>query len=357
MSEEIRFFLPGPTYVLEDVRQAMTRPSIAHRGSEFKTLYASFCERLPAVFKTSGAVMAMTSSGSLAWDVIIASTIEKNVLCLTNGAFSERFHAVCHAWGKSVDELSAPWGRPIDPDQVRAALRRKSYEAVTLAHSETSTGVLNPLEEIAGVIREESDALICVDAISSLAGAEVHTEAWGIDYLFTASQKALALPPGLCLITASRRALAKAETIPHRGYYTDLLRYLAKHEAQGTISTPALPQLWALDKQLDVILEEGMENRWRRHSALRARTEQWAASRGFTYASSPDGASPTVSCLRPPEGVGAPDLVKSLAAVGFTVGPGYGQFKPTTFRIGHMGQVQLSDLEALFDAIDELVAA
>ena len=357
MSEEIRFFLPGPTYVLKDIRQAMTRPSIAHRGAEFKTLYASLCERLPTVFKTSGPVMAMTSSGSLAWDVVICSTIEKNVLCLTNGAFSERFHAVCNAWGKNVDEVSAPWGRPIDPDQVRTALRRKSYEAVTLAHSETSTGVLNPLKEIAAVIREESDALICVDAISSLAGAEVQTEAWGIDYLFTASQKALALPPGLCLITASPRALAKAQKIAHRGYYTDLLRYLAKHEAQGTISTPALPQLWALDKQLDVILEEGMENRWQRHSALRARTERWAASRGFTYASSPDGASPTVSCLRPPEGVDAPTLVKALAAEDFTVGPGYGQFKPTTLRIGHMGQVQLSDLEALFDAIDDLVAA
>ena len=356
MTEEIRFFLPGPTYVLKDVRQAMTQDLFGHRGPEFKALYGSLRERLPSVFKTSDEVVTLTSSGSLAWDVAVSSTIESDVLCLTNGAFSERFLTVCKAWGKNADVVSAPWGRPIDPDHVREALKRKSYEAVTLAHNETSTGILNPLKEIADVIREQSDALIYVDAVSSLAGAEVQTQAWGIDYLFTASQKALAVPPGLCLVTASQKALDKAERISHRGYYTDLLRYLEKHAGNGTITTPARPQLWALDKQLDVILDEGLEARWQRHLDLRLRTEQWAAKSGFTYASSPDGASPTVSCLRPPAGIDAPDLVKSLAAEGFTVGGGYGKFKPTTFRIGHMGQVQLSDLETLFDAIDTLVA-
>ena len=355
MTEEIRFFLPGPTYVLEDVRRAMTPCPIAHRSPEFKALYRSLQGRLNEVFKTTNPVYLLSSSSSLAWDVAVASTIERNVLCLTNGSFSERFRAVCRAWGKDVDEVSAPWGRPIDPDRVRDALRRKSYEAVTLAHSETATGVLNPLKEIADVIHEESDALICVDAVSSVAGAEVQTEAWGIDYLFAGSQKALAVPPGLCLLTASQKALDKAATVADRGYYTDLLHYHEKHLGTGTISTPAEPQIWALDKQLDIVLEEGMEARWRRHLELRAQTEAWAEANGFTYASTPDGASPTVSCLRPPAGVDAPTLVSALASRGFTVGPGYGKFKPDTFRIGHMGQVQAQDLEALFHAIDDIV--
>ncbi|MCG8459781.1 MAG: alanine--glyoxylate aminotransferase family protein, partial [Holophagales bacterium] len=333
MTEDIRYFLPGPTYVREDVRAAMTGHPIGHRGPDFKQLYADVRARLPEIFRTSGEVMLLTSSGSLAWDVAVASTIRSDVLCLTNGAFSERFLTVCKAWGKKADQVSAPWGHPIDPEQVRQALRRKKYEAVTLAHNETSTGVLSDLEAIARVVREESEALVYVDAVSSLAGAPVETEAWGIDFLFTSSQKALALPPGLCLITVSERALAKAEEIEHRGYYTDLVRYYEKHSGGGTITTPAIPQIWALQKQLDVLEAEGLEARWQRHAKLRARTEDWAAERGFTYASAPEGASPTVSCLKPPAGtVAAPDLVKALAAEGITVGGGYGAWKPETFR-------------------------
>ncbi|MEM6795107.1 MAG: alanine--glyoxylate aminotransferase family protein [Acidobacteriota bacterium] len=358
MSESIRFFLPGPTYVAEEVREAMTQHPIGHRGPEFKAVHADVRARLPAVFGTSGEVMVVTSSGSLAWDIVVRSTIRSSVLCLTNGAFSERFKTVCDAWGKKVDQVTAPWGQPIDPDLVRQALRRRNdYEAVTLAHNETSTGVLNPLAEIAQVVREESDALVYVDAVSSLAGAEVQTEKWGVDYLFTSSHKALAVPPGLCFITASERALAKAEEIEHRGYYTDLKRYHAKHLTGGTITTPAIPQIWALQKQLDRMEKEGgMEARWQRHLELRARTERWAADNGYTYASTPDGASPTVSCLKPPSGsMAAPDLVAALREEkGIIVGGGYGVWKPETFRIGHMGEVQVSDLEALFETIAEL---
>lgn len=357
MTEDIRFFLPGPTYVLRDVRAAMTQDLMGHRGPEFKALYADVRGRLPSLFRTSGEVMVLTSSGSLAWDVAVASTIRSDVLCLTNGAFSERFEKVCKAHGKNVDTVSAPWGRPIDPQQVRAALRAKSYEAVTLAHNETSTGVLNDLETIARIVREESDALVYVDAVSSLAGARVETEQWGIDYLFTGSQKSLAVPPGLCLVTVSERALAKARQIEHRGYYTDLVNYYDKHCGGATTTTPAIPQIWALQAQLGVIEAEGLEARWQRHLDLRARTEEWAAAHGFEYASVPEGASPTVSCLQPPAGgPSAPELVKALAAEGITVGGGYGAWKPSSFRIGHMGEVRMEHLENLFQAIESIVA-
>lgn len=353
--DAIRFFLPGPTYVREDVRAVMTGHPIGHRGPEFAALYADVRGRLPAIFRTSGEVLLLTASGSLAWDVAVASTIEDDVLCLTNGAFSERFLTVCRAWGKDADQLSFLWGEPIDADLLRKALRRKKYEAVTLAHNETSTGTLSDLEAIARVVREESDALVYVDAVSSLAGTAVETEAWGVDYLFTGSQKALALPPGLCFVTVSERALEKTDTIPHRGYYTDLRRYYDKHLSGGTITTPAIPQIWALQKQLEVLEAEGMEARWARHDELRAHTERWAAENGFEYASVPAGASPTVSCLRPPEGVAAPELVAALAERGLTVGGGYGRWKPETFRIGHMGEVREEHLDVLFDAVEDVL--
>lgn len=355
MTEDIRFFLPGPTYVREDVRAAMTQHPIGHRGGPFKALYADVRSRLPAIFRTSGEVMLLTSSGSLAWDVAVTSTLNESVLCCTNGAFSQRFLTVCKAWGKDADQLDFPYGSPVDPDLLRDALRRKKYEAVTLAHNETSTGTLSDLETIAKVVREESDAMIYVDAVSSLAGCEVETEAWGIDYLFTGSQKALALPPGLCLITVSERALEKARTVENRGYYTDLVRYYDKHSSGGTITTPAIPQIWALQVQLGVMEAETMEARWQRHHGMRAKTEAWAADNGFTYLNKPEGASPTVSCLQPPEGVEAPALAAALAERGIVVGGGYGPLKPRTFRIGHMGEVREEHLDVLFAAIEEIV--
>jgi aspartate aminotransferase-like enzyme len=356
VSEEIRYFLPGPTYVSKAVREAMTQPLCGHRSPEFKEVYRRITGQLPALFRTSRDVLVVTSSGSLVWDMAIVSGVRSSLLNLTNGAFSERFHTAAKAWGKEADQISVPWGQPIDPELVRHALRRKSYEAVTLVHNETSTGVLNPVAEIAQVVREESDALVFVDAVSSLAGARLETDAWGLDLVFTGSQKALALPPGLALVTLSERFCERAEKIPHRGFYTDLLQYLKKHRDGVTVTTPAIPQLWALEVQLKVIEAEGLESRWKRHLNLRQRTESWAAASGFTYASNPRGASPTVSCLRPPQGTDAPALVGALKDRGFTLGGGYGKWKPTTFRLGHMGEVQLSDLERLLAAIDLAVA-
>src|SRR6202035_159830 len=249
-----------------------------------------------------------------------------------------------------------PWGQPVDPDLVRSALRRKRYEAVTLVHNETSTGVMNPLADVARAIREESDALILVDSVSSLGGAPVETDAWGLDVVLAGTQKAIALPPGLTLFTLSERAGQQAARVPHRGFYTDLLRYRDKHREGGFITTRAIPLLYALDPQLDRILAEAMEARWARHARLLRRTEQWAAETGCAYSSSPAARSLTVSCLKPPEGVSAPAIVKGLADRGFTVGGGYGDWKPSTFRIGHMGEVRESDLEGLLAALDQVLA-
>lgn len=355
--EEINYFLPGPTYVLEEVRQAMTRPLMGHRSAGFKEIFARVTSGLPAVFGTSREVLIQTSSGSLIWDMAVVSGVRQNILHLTNGAFSERFQTSSKAWGKQADQVSVPWGEPMDPDLVREALRRKQYEAVTLAHNETSTGVLNPLAEIAAVVREESDALVFVDGVSSVGGARVESEAWGIDLLFTGSHKALACPPGLAMVTLSERFVERAEKNEHRGYYTDLLRNLKKHRDGATVTTPAMPQYFALEAQLERLAAEGIGARCDRHLKLRARTEAWAGANDFTYASAPAGASPTVSCLRPPAGVDPRVLVQRMIARGFTLGGGYGAWKPDTFRIGHMGEVQLSDLNRLLAAIDEEIAS
>ncbi len=355
MSEQIRYFVPGPTHVVREVLEAQVRPMIGHRTPEFKALYASLQPRLQQVFRTTGEVLLATSSSTMVMESAAISTVAKDVLNLTCGAFSERWHEIFLSVGREADQVAAPWGQAVDPDLVRRALRGKRYEAVTVTHNETSTGVLSPLAEIAAVVREESDALVLVDAVSSLGGARLEADEWGLDLVIAGTQKALAVPPGLVCFTLSERAAERAAALPLRGYYTDLLRYRDKHRAGGTITTPAVATVAALDRQLDRILEEGMEDRWRRHLDMRATTAAWAADRGFEFPAPEPARSPTVSCLRPPEGVGAPELVAGLAERGFTVGGGYGSWKPETFRIGHMGEVRPADLNALLTTIDTLV--
>jgi aspartate aminotransferase-like enzyme len=354
--EKIQFFLPGPTYVPEDARQAMAAPVVGHRSAGFRSFYQSIAGRLPAVLRTAGEVLTATGSSTLIMESAVISTAAASVLSLTNGAFSERWHAISRGAGKAADRLSAPWGEAIDPDLVRGALRRKGYDAVTVVHNETSTGVMNPLAEIARAVREESDALVLVDAVSSLGGAPVETDAWGLDVVLAGTQKALALPPGLVVFTLSDRAALRAAKVERRGFYTDLLRYRDKHREGGAITTPAVSLFYALDRQLERILAEGMEARWARHERLYRRTAEWAAARGFAYAAAAGAHSWTVSCLRPPAGLDPQALVKQLGGRGWTVGGGYGDWKPTTFRIGHMGEVREDDLAALLAEIDQLDA-
>jgi aspartate aminotransferase-like enzyme len=354
-NETIKFFLPGPTYVPEDVRQAMTKPMVGHRSAGFKDFYLTIAERLPKVLRTSGDAMVATGSSTLVMESAVISCAASDVLNLTNGAFSDRWHSISKAVGKAADKVSFPWGEAVDPDVVRAALRRKKYDAVTVVHNETSTGVMSPLAEIARVVREESDALLLVDTVSSLGGAPVESDAWGLDVVLAGTQKALALPPGLTVFTLSDRAVERASKVPHRGFYSDLLRYLEKHREGGFITTPGISLLYALDVQLDRILAEGMEARWARHERLYRRTAEWAASRGCVYATAENARSVTVSCLKPPAGVDPQAIVKGLAQRGITIGGGYGDWKPTTFRIGHMGEVRERDLEALLAEIDAIL--
>jgi aspartate aminotransferase-like enzyme len=353
--ESIRFFLPGPAYVLEEVRQALTGAVVSHRSPAFRQVYERLAGALPRIFRTRGEVYIATGSSTLIMESAVVSTVRERVLNLTNGAFSERWHEICRSLGKEADRLAVPWGEAVDPELLRQALRRKQVEAVTVVHNETSTGVVNDLAEIARVVHEESDALLLVDAVSSLGGAPFETEAWQADVVLAGTQKAFALPPGLTLFTVSDRAAKQASGIAHRGFYTDLLRYRDQHRKGGTITTPAIPLFWALDLQVRRMLAEGVEARWARHRQLRDRVLGWAEGAGFGIAAAPGCRSWTVSCLRPPPGLASPELVRALAAEGMTVASGYGPWKAETFRIGHMGEVRMADVEALLITLDRLV--
>ncbi|MEM7483419.1 MAG: alanine--glyoxylate aminotransferase family protein [Acidobacteriota bacterium] len=364
--EPIRFFLPGPAYVPEASRRAMTEPVVAHRSPEFLDVLDAVVAGLKEVFRTSGDVVVATGSATLMMQSAIASTVERRVLHLTAGAFSERWLAISRSLGKEADQVSVPWGQAVDPDLLRQALRRGGagdrYDAVALVHNETSTAVMHPLPELAQVIREESDALVLVDTVSSLAGAPVEFDAWGLDVAVTASQKALATPPGLAPTAVSRRALERSRRMNGRGFYTDLVRYVEKQRGDGTsrggtITTAAMAQVHALAHQLQRIRHEGLEARWQRHRRTSEGTVRWAEESGFEVAAEAGARSWTVTCLRPPAGREPATLRQRLAAGGWTVAGGYGDWKDTTFRIGHMGEVRESDLDPLRAAIEDILAA
>ena len=350
-SNPIRSFLPGPVWVDKEVRQALSEPVINHRSSEFGECYQEVTEGLKALFRTEREVMVITGSATLAMEAMVRSSVKGRVLNLTNGAFSERFYEIAELNGIEAETLAFPWGEAVDPDRVTQKLRQGNFDAVTLAHCETSTGVLNPVRDVARAVRAESDALVLVDAVSSLGGAPLEMDTWGLDCVVTGAQKAMALPPGLAFVSFSTRAEKRMEQVPRRGFYTDLLRYIKKHREGGTITTAAVSLFWALRFQIRRILEQGVEQRWKEHQSLQDQVIRWAPTEGLKIMAPRDHRSPTVSCLGTPEGLSASKLVQELGERGWTLGSGYGSWKSHTFRIGHMAAIQPSDLKALLAEI------
>lgn len=352
-----RFFLPGPTDVYPEVLAAMQRPMIGHRSGAMEDLLNGMAPKLGAVCRTSRPVLIGTTAATGFMEMAVRNGVRRRALSLVNGAFSERFANLVTAAGKECVRLDVPPGSAVEPDLLRDALRRTPVDAVTMVHSETSTGVLQDVEALAAVVREFDDVFVLVDAVTSLAGSPVEPERWGLDFTFTGSQKALALPPGLALGVASERMVDRAKSLPDRGLYFDLPSFeKAQSKGQPTV-TPAISLLFALQVQLERIEREGgVEARWRRHDAMRRCVETWAAARHIDFLAREDRRSWTVSCLKLPEGRVSKTIVGALKAEGWTIGSGYGALKDSTIRIGHMGDHTVAELDQLLPLIDRALA-
>lgn len=337
-----RFFLPGPTEVRPEVLAAMTRPMIAHRGKAFEQLFARLQDGLRAVFRTSRPVFVSTSSATGLMEASVRCAPPGRILALVNGAFSARYAHIAAACGRETDVLEVPWGAVPSLDAVERRLAAARYAAVTVVHSETSTGALTDVRAVTALAHRYG-ALCLVDSVSGVAGAPLEFDAWELDFALTGSQKALALPPGLAFAVASSTYMQHVAQAPARGLYFDLLEFERAALKHQTPNTPALSLLFALDEQLAAIMAEGIEQRWARHAAMARATADWVdayAARCDTelrILAPPGARSPTVSTLVLPPGRRAPDVVAAVAARGFTIGGGYGLLRDRTIRIGHMG--------------------
>ncbi len=364
MPEFGRFFLPGPTEVHPDVLAAMARPVIGHRGSEHAALVAELDPRLRRVFRTARPVYVSTSSATGLMEAGVRNGVRRRALALVNGAFSGRFRDLVADCGREVESYEVEWGGAHDPGEVLRRLRAGRFDAVTVVHSETSTGALNPLAAIADAVRTAEretgeEILLLVDGVTSVGGSLVETDAWGLDWLLTGSQKALAVPPGLAFGSASERLLERAATLSGRGQYFDLLEFDRYWKKSQTPNTPAVSLLFALAEQLRRIDAEGIEARAERHLRMAERCHAWTrtagAELGMSLLAAEGRRSPTVTSIRLPEGLAGPDVVSRLEARGWVIASGYGKLKDGTIRIGHMGEHTVEELNALLEELAEVV--
>ncbi len=357
-----RFFLPGPTEVHPEVLSAQNHPVIGHRGPAIKELMGELQSGLKELFRTESPVLISSSSATGLMEAAVRNGARSRVLSLVNGAFSQRFGQIAEACGFEVDKLEVEWGQAITADQVRDKLAGGGVDAVTVVHSETSTGALNPISEISEVVREQDDVVLLVDSVTGVGGAEVLTDEWALDFVLTGSQKALALPPGLAFCVASERVMARSAAAARKGVYFDLVSFRKQLDNLQTPNTPAITLFYALAKQLDRIRLEGLEARWERHRAMADRCAQWVdvmrEQRGVALSVlAPEGfRSPTVTCVGLPEGITGPSVVSGMKERGFTIGGGYGKLKETAFRVGHMGDHTVAELDAVLDALGEVLS-
>jgi len=299
----------------------------------------------------------VAASGTGMHEAAIRNAVQGRVICTVSGAFGQRWHDVAVGCGKEVIRVDVPWGTAVKPADVTqaltAALADGPVDAITVVHNETSTGVTAPVGEIAAAVRATSpETLVMVDAVSSFSGTRIPFDEWGLDLLLSASQKALAVPPGLAFAAVSDRLLEQAKGVTGRGWYFDFItleKYLVK---STTPATPALSLMRALSVQLDHIFAEGMDARFARHHALAERTQQWATERGFQLGAEAGYRSPTVTQISNNLGVDIKALNTFLGERGMVISNGYGPFKGKAMRIGHMGEVTADDLERLLSAMD-----
>ncbi len=351
-----RLLIPGPTEVSQEILHEQTHPIIGHRSREFSELYGGITEKLTKFFELPNDCKptVTTSSGALWFDIVGRSIVKKKALVCVNGAFSARFGTALRACGKEVDWIEVDWGKAVKPDVIAQKLDSGNYDTLAVCHNESSTGVRSPIHEVGKLVRKNyPDVIYAIDSVSSMAGDRTLPSEIGCDLIFASTQKCFALPPGLAVALVNDRALARAKEVPNRGAYTDLVETFEFEKQHQTPSTPCIPLMYALNKRLDLMLEETYPHIYQRHKDMAELTQRWA-KKHFEMFSEPGYESITVSCIRNTKGKSVHELNQKLAEKGFTIGNGYGKLAEKTFRIGHMGEWTVAGIKEALTAINEI---
>ena len=351
-----KLFIPGPTEVAPDVLQKMATPMIGHRSKEASALQKDISDKMRKVFHTTNPILLSTSSGSGLMEGSIRSLTAKRAAVFSVGAFGNRWFKMAEANNVGADKFESEWGKATTPEMVDKALATGKYDVFTVTHNETSTGIMNPVEEIAEVRKKYPDVLWLVDAVSSMAGAKIEVDKLGIDVCITSTQKALALPPGMAICSVTAKALEHGKLVKYRGWYLDILeiyKYVETKDYQYS-ATPSLSHMFAMNYQLDRILAEGLENRYARHKAMAEYTRTWA-KKTFALYPEENHASVTLTTITNTRNISVKALNDALGKEGMQISNGYGDLKEKTFRIAHMGELNMDDVKQVTAAIDRIL--
>ena len=351
-----KLFIPGPVEVRNDVLEKMATPMIGHRSKDASALQRSISDKIRKLFFTGEEILLSTSSGSGLMEGAIRSCTLKRAAVFSVGAFGNRWFEMARNNNVPADLFEVEWGTATTPEQVDEVLASGKYDLITITHNETSTGLMNPVEAIADVVKKYPDVVYCLDTVSSMGGTRIEVDQLGVDICITSTQKALGLPPGMSICSFSEKAIARAKQVPFRGMYLDLLalyNYIQKKDYQYP-STPSLSHMFALDYQLDRIMVEGIENRFQRHQEMAEYVRDWGR-KNFELFADERYLSNTLTNMKNSREIDVAALNQELGRRGFRISNGYGKLKDKTFRIAHMADCTMGELKELIGNIDDIL--
>jgi aspartate aminotransferase-like enzyme len=351
--------IPGPTALPPTVREAGARQMMNHRGPEFAAMLGRIRDGMRPFFGTANDVAILSCAGTGGLEAAVVNTLSPGdrVLGVTIGAFGDRFAKIAQVYGADVTRLEVEWGRAAEPQQLREALAAGGpFRAVLLTHNETSTGVMNPIPELAAVIREASpETLILVDSVSALGAVPFAMDEWGIDLVVTGSQKAWMSAPGLAMVAASERGWAAMESARMPRFYLDLRKHRDSHATGETPWTPALAVVYQVDEGVRLMQAEGAEGVFARHEACAAAARAGLDALGYELFADPRYASRTVTCVRIPDGTDWKAVNGNLKRRGIVVAGGQGKLLGQVFRLGHLGSVTVEEILGAIGVLEAVV--
>ena len=348
--------IPGPTPVVRSIQDQMGRETVAFGDPNFIRDYKELINDMKTLWKTEGEVFVIAGTGTLSMEMGIANTLKAgdNLLIVSHGFFGDRFIELANRKGINVDIIQSEWGEIVSLDEIESKLKEKNYQAVTVTHVDTSTGVAAPVKEIGELVRKFEDTLYIVDGVCATAGEPEYIDEMNIDILITGSQKAFGVAPGLCILWAGPRALKKREklgTIPE--YYVDFNKWLPiMEDTSKYFATPAVNLIWALKESVNIIKEEGIENRYTRHIKNARAMQAALESLGFTLLADKDHRAVTLSNVLYMDGVDDVEFRKVLGEEGVVVAGGLAAYAGKMFRLGHMGNIDIHDMVSTIAAIE-----
>lgn len=348
--EKRYLFTPGPTPVPPEVLAAMAEPMVHHRGADFRVVYERALVRLQQVFRTDSPVLLFSASGTGAMDSAVANLTGPGdrVAVVVAGAFGERWAKICEQYGLDVQRIDYAWGEVPDPGEIGSAVAESGAEIVFCTQSETSTGVVSDVQALKAAV---GDAILVVDAISSLGAVPLETDAWAVDVVLSGSQKALMCPPGLAMAAVAESLY---DRLPKsRSFYFDWRLTRKAQEEFDAAFTPAVSLIRGLDVALGMLLDDGLEAAFERHVRLGRATRAGVKAMGLELFSPDDDSAAVVTAIRTPDGIDATALLRHLRdRHGVTLAPGQGALKRDVFRIGHIGWFDVFDIAAALAAVE-----